>query len=94
MYKIISLKIFFIDNVLQNVNSGEEVAASVLTEFRLSTGPICTTLVKTLLDNFFEYSKSLNIGDRNFLETDIIKGKIAEVRFSVLCEYGLNSYHS
>lgn len=69
----------FAENILGEVHQGEKVLANLLTDMRLSTGPICITLTKNLTNKFIDYCKFSGTQDRNLYKTDIASSKIAEV---------------
>ncbi|KAF5281417.1 hypothetical protein FQR65_LT14713 [Abscondita terminalis] len=76
------------ENIIGIPKGGDSIVASILTEYRLSWGPACSTLIRKLINNLVDHCKTVNMATTNISEADYIRQPIAEMTLSL---YALES---
>ncbi|KAK4882088.1 hypothetical protein RN001_005407 [Aquatica leii] len=76
------------ENVIGIPKGGDSVVSSILTEYRLSSGPACTTLIRKMINNLVDHCKGVNMGTISIAEADYVRQAIAEMTISL---YALES---
>lgn len=61
------------------MDKAEVILLPVMTEFRLSTGPICIAITKEILNQLSLDVRQQSTDSNMLYKTDAIRGKIAEV---------------
>ncbi|KAK5650752.1 hypothetical protein RI129_001781 [Pyrocoelia pectoralis] len=70
------------DNVLGEVHLAENIVSSLLPEFRLSSGPACSSLIRKILNNLSNHCIHTNMAQMSISETDYVRSIIAEITLS------------
>lgn len=70
------------DNVLGEVHLAENTVSSLLTQFRLSSGPACSALIRKILNNLSNYCTHTNMAQMSISESDYVRSIIAEIALS------------
>lgn len=70
---------FCLENVLGEEILGLDVVSGILTETRLSTGAVCVTIMKELLQKFTEHCKNIYVQNMSIIEADSVLTEIGDV---------------
>ncbi|EEZ98802.2 Acyl-CoA dehydrogenase family member 9, mitochondrial-like Protein [Tribolium castaneum] len=71
------------ENTIGGENCGEEILSTIYPQYRLSTGPLCSVLVKNLINNVTEHFIRVSKKPNLLYETDAIRTKLGQLTTSL-----------
>ncbi|XP_044259371.1 complex I assembly factor ACAD9, mitochondrial [Tribolium madens] len=71
------------ENIIGGENCGEQILTDIYPQFRLSTGPICSILVKNLINNVTQHFINISKKPNLLYETDAIRTKLGQLTTSL-----------